>query len=91
MPSVLYFAHDGESVFVVTTEHIVYRLNEKDTNTKLDILVRKHLYLMAIQLCINSNLSQQQQMEIHHMYGITCTKKATLTLPLNSTSKQSAV
>ena len=78
VPSVLYFAHDGDSVFVVTTEHVVYRLSEKDTNTKLDILVRKHLYPMAIQLSINSNLPQQQQMEIHHMYGDHLYEKGSL-------------
>jgi hypothetical protein len=57
------------AVLVVTSKHRVYRLVEKDTRTKLEILFRKNLYATAIQLAYNCDYDEKHIAEIYRMHG----------------------
>jgi hypothetical protein len=65
----LFVVEGGGAVFVVTADHLVYRLTEKELADKLDILTRKHLYPLAVQLGFNSQLPRAAMVEIHHQFG----------------------
>ncbi|KAF0695239.1 Aste57867_13931 [Aphanomyces stellatus] len=57
------------AVFVLSSLGYVYRLTEKDTASKLDILFRKHLYSIAISLAFSSNYDLTSIMDIFRAYG----------------------
>ncbi|KAH9095721.1 hypothetical protein LEN26_017769 [Aphanomyces euteiches] len=57
------------AVFVQSSLGYVYRLTEKDTASKLDILFRKHLYSIAISLAFSSNYDLTSIMDIFRAYG----------------------
>ncbi|GAB9470414.1 Vacuolar protein sorting-associated protein 11 [Globisporangium polare] len=57
------------AIFVVSSVGHVYRLTEKDTTSKLEILFRKNLYSIAISLAFSSNYDINSIMDIFRMYG----------------------
>lgn len=57
------------AIFVVSSVGHVYRLSEKDTTSKLEILFRKNLYSIAISLAFSSNYDINSIMDIFRMYG----------------------
>ncbi|KAJ0409947.1 hypothetical protein P43SY_005841 [Pythium insidiosum] len=57
------------AIFVVSSIGCVYRLTEKDTTSKLEILFRKNLYSIAISLAFSSNYDINSIMDIFRMYG----------------------
>ncbi|TMW62450.1 hypothetical protein Poli38472_005068 [Pythium oligandrum] len=57
------------AIFVVSSVGCVYRLTEKDTTSKLEILFRKNLYSIAISLAFSSNYDINSIMDIFRMYG----------------------
>lgn len=59
------------SLFVVSSKGLVYRITEKDTASKLDILFRKNLYSIAISLAYRYDdgcfsLNDHSKMWFHH-------------------------
>ncbi|CAH0489826.1 unnamed protein product [Peronospora farinosa] len=57
------------AIFVVSSMGHVYRLCEKDTTSKLEILFRKNLYSIAISLAFSSNYDVNSIIDIFRMYG----------------------
>ncbi|DAZ95770.1 TPA: hypothetical protein N0F65_010272 [Lagenidium giganteum] len=57
------------AIFVVSSVGHIYRLTEKDTTSKLEILFRKNLYSIAISLAFSSNYDINSIMDIFRMYG----------------------
>ncbi|KAF4318486.1 hypothetical protein BBO99_00007163 [Phytophthora kernoviae] len=57
------------AIFVVSSMGHVYRLSEKDTTSKLEILFRKNLYSIAISLAFSSNYDVNSIIDIFRMYG----------------------
>ncbi len=63
------------SVYVLANKgENLYQLTEKDTQSKLEILYKKHLYQMAIDLALSSQYDQEGVIDIirqfaDHLYG----------------------
>lgn len=57
------------SIFVVMNDGKMYRLEEKDTQTKLETLYKKNLYNVAIRLAINNQHDPSSIDEIYRKYG----------------------
>eukprot|EP01127_Copromyxa_protea_P023214 TRINITY_DN8636_c0_g1_i2.p1 TRINITY_DN8636_c0_g1~~TRINITY_DN8636_c0_g1_i2.p1 ORF type:complete len:893 (-),score=181.99 TRINITY_DN8636_c0_g1_i2:158-2836(-) len=56
-------------IFVVTKDGTVYKLVEKDTQTKLETLFRKNLYQVAIDMADSNHLDKNAIVEIFVQYG----------------------
>lgn len=56
------------SLFVITMENKIFQLEEKDTQTKLEILFKKNLYAMAISLAKSQHYSDGL-IDIFTQYG----------------------
>jgi hypothetical protein len=61
------------TLFVITSNHLIYRLKERDTSSKLNILYRKKLYTVAISLAHStfggSGGGDDAILDIYRMYG----------------------
>ena len=49
----LFVLEEWGKLFIITSTHRVYSLSEKDTQTKIKELERKHLYHIALSLAVN--------------------------------------
>lgn len=56
-------------VFIFTKDGRIHQLLEKDTQTKLDTLFKRHLYPTAIELATASNYDRAAITEIYRKYG----------------------
>ncbi|KNC71842.1 hypothetical protein SARC_15615, partial [Sphaeroforma arctica JP610] len=56
-------------VLLLTKDGRFIRLTEKDTQTKLEILFKKNLYPLAINLAVSAHQAEDQIMDIHREYG----------------------
>jgi hypothetical protein len=56
-------------VFLVTRDHKMYQLTERDLSSKLEHLYKKHVYQQAIELAQNAECDSTFLMEIKQMYG----------------------
>lgn len=74
-PGVLDILSEWGAIFVVTTNHVVYQLVEKDTATKLEHLFKIHLFDIAISLAYSNNYDDANIMDIYRMYGDYLHKK----------------
>ncbi len=54
---------------VITQDHNIYLMREKDTQSKLEDLFKKHLYSIAISLAVSSQYDIASIMDIYRMYG----------------------
>ncbi|KAG8569456.1 hypothetical protein GDO81_014420 [Engystomops pustulosus] len=57
------------SLYVLTRDGLVHALHEKDTQTKLEMLFKKNLYVMAISLAKGQHLDSDGLSEIFRQYG----------------------
>ncbi|KAF9191262.1 hypothetical protein BGZ49_003569 [Haplosporangium sp. Z 27] len=57
------------SIYIVENNGKVYRLDEMDTSIKLDILFKKNMYLLAINLAHNQKYDNASISEIIKKYG----------------------
>ncbi|KAL0589512.1 hypothetical protein ABG067_002416 [Albugo candida] len=69
MEQIQHIVSEFGSIFVVSSAGHVYRLTEKDTTSKLEILFRKNLYSIAISLAFSSNYDINSIVDIFRMYG----------------------
>eukprot|EP00041_Stephanoeca_diplocostata_P017413 m.349926 g.349926 ORF g.349926 m.349926 type:complete len:96 (+) comp20690_c0_seq3:1295-1582(+) len=61
--------HEWGSLFVLTGDGKMYQLSEKDFQTKLDMLFRKHLYEIAISLA-KTQSTPSAMVEIYKVYRV---------------------
>lgn len=66
---VSHVVHEWGSIFVFTADGRLYQLKEKDTQTKLETLFRKKLFMVAINLASSQALDAQSTVEIFIKYG----------------------
>eukprot|EP00732_Lithocolla_globosa_P001976 Lithocolla_globosa_v1_NODE_1146_length_2839_cov_36.775503.p1 type:complete len:487 gc:universal NODE_1146_length_2839_cov_36.775503:1283-2743(+) len=57
------------SIFVLTGDKQLFQLEERDTATKLEMLFKKNLYVMAINLATSSQYDYGSIIEIFRKYG----------------------
>ncbi|XP_070533237.1 vacuolar protein sorting-associated protein 11 homolog [Ptychodera flava] len=57
------------SLYVLTGDHKLFHLQEKDTQTKLEMLFKKNLYVMAISLAKSQHYDYDGLIEIFTQYG----------------------
>ncbi|XP_068096951.1 vacuolar protein sorting-associated protein 11 homolog isoform X1 [Hyperolius riggenbachi] len=57
------------SLYVFTRDGLLHALHEKDTQTKLEMLFKKNLYVMAISLAKSQHLDSDGLSEIFRQYG----------------------
>jgi len=66
---VTYIVSEWGSIFLVTGEKQIFQLEEKDTSTKLDLLFKKNLYVVAINLAHSAQYDYSSIIEIFKKYG----------------------
>ena len=64
-----YVVSEFGSIFVVSSHGHIYRLSEKDTASKLELLYRKNLYAIAISLAFSAHYDINNIVDIFRMYG----------------------
>ena len=74
-PVVLDILSEWGAIFVLTQNHVMYQLVEKDTATKLEHLFKIHLFDIAISLAFSNNYDYANIMDIYRMYGDYLYKK----------------
>lgn len=74
-PVVLDILSEWGAIFVLTHNHVMYQLVEKDTATKLEHLFKIHLFDIAISLAFSNNYDYANIMDIYRMYGDYLYKK----------------
>ncbi|KAM5132463.1 vacuolar protein sorting-associated protein 11 homolog [Mantella aurantiaca] len=57
------------SLYVLTHDGLLHAFHEKDTQTKLEMLFKKNLYVMAISLAKSQHLDSDGLSEIFRQYG----------------------
>ncbi|NP_001120879.1 vacuolar protein sorting-associated protein 11 homolog [Xenopus tropicalis] len=57
------------SLYVLTRDGLLHALHEKDTQTKLEMLFKKNLFVMAISLAKSQHLDSDGLSEIFRQYG----------------------
>ena len=67
--------HDGGTAYIITSSWSLIRFREKDTASKLDVLMRKSLYPLAISLAAEEQSDLAEIMKIYKMYGDHLYKK----------------
>ncbi|XP_074656340.1 vacuolar protein sorting-associated protein 11 homolog [Tubulanus polymorphus] len=69
IPEVIDVVCEWGSLYVVGGDRKLYHLQEKDTQTKLDMLFRKNLYPLAINLAKRQQYDQDGLIDIFRQYG----------------------
>eukprot|EP01119_Soliformovum_irregulare_P007415 TRINITY_DN1982_c0_g1_i1.p1 TRINITY_DN1982_c0_g1~~TRINITY_DN1982_c0_g1_i1.p1 ORF type:complete len:907 (-),score=260.18 TRINITY_DN1982_c0_g1_i1:49-2769(-) len=57
------------SIFILTADGKMFQFEEKDTQTKLETLFKKNLYLVAINLALSQNYDSASITDIFRRYG----------------------
>mmetsp|Transcript_11655 Transcript_11655/g.17666 ORF Transcript_11655/g.17666 Transcript_11655/m.17666 type:complete len:1045 (+) Transcript_11655:67-3201(+) len=73
--SVRMVLHDGGIAYVVTSSWSLIRFTEKDTSSKLDVLLRRSLYPLAISLAAEEQSDVSEVMRLYKMYADHLYKK----------------
>lgn len=68
-PAVIGVFCEWGSLYVLAGDRKLYHLHEKDTQTKLEILFKKNLYLLAISLAQSQQYDQDGIVDIFRQYG----------------------
>lgn len=55
--------------YVMTTDKVVYHLNEKDLQSKLSLLFKKNLYDIAVRIAKSSDYDAEGLADIYKQYG----------------------
>eukprot|EP00124_Ichthyophonus_hoferi_P000529 Ihof_evm7s20 gene=Ihof_evmTU7s20 len=69
MPHITKVISEWGCAFLLTSDNELYQLSEKDTQSKLDLLFRKHLYSLAISLAQGAHCDSRQVGQIYSRYG----------------------
>eukprot|EP00918_Siedleckia_nematoides_P018931 GHVU01040411.1.p1 GENE.GHVU01040411.1~~GHVU01040411.1.p1 ORF type:complete len:904 (-),score=100.20 GHVU01040411.1:521-3232(-) len=69
IPQVVDILAEWGSLYVLAADNKLYHLREKDTQTKLDLLFRKNLYQLAINLAQSQQYDEDGIIEIFTQYG----------------------
>jgi hypothetical protein len=64
--------NDGGTCYILTSSHSLIRFREKDTATKLDLLVKKSLYPLAISLAAEERSSVSDIMRLYRQHADHC-------------------
>lgn len=67
--------HDGGVAYVITSSWAIIRFQEKDTASKIDVLLRKSLYPLAISLAVEEQSEVTEVMRLYRMYADHLYKK----------------
>lgn len=67
--------HDGGVAYVITSSWSLIRFREKDTSNKLDVLLRKSLYPLAISLAAEEQADVSEIMSLYKLYADNLYKK----------------
>lgn len=73
--TVLMVFHDGGVAYAITSSWSLIRFREKDTSNKLDILLRKSLYPLAISLAAEEQADVSEIMSLYKLYADNLYKK----------------
>ena len=73
--TVLMVFHDGGVAYVITSSWSLIRFREKDTSNKLDVLLRKSLYPLAISLAAEEQADVSEIMSLYKLYADNLYKK----------------
>jgi hypothetical protein len=66
---------DGDVAYVITSQWGLLRLKEKDTSSKLEVLLRKSLFPLAIALATEEQCDVSERLKLFKMYGDHLYKK----------------
>ncbi|XP_077990077.1 vacuolar protein sorting-associated protein 11 homolog [Glandiceps talaboti] len=69
IPEVLDVLCEWGSMYVLSGDHKLYHLQERDTQTKLEMLFKKNLYVMAISLAKSQHYDYDGLIDIFTQYG----------------------
>nr|XP_054754971.1 vacuolar protein sorting-associated protein 11 homolog isoform X1 [Lytechinus pictus] len=69
VPEVLDIIQEWGSLYVLGGDRKLYQLQEKDTQTKLEMLFKKNLYVMAINLARSQHYDYDGLIDIFTQYG----------------------
>ncbi|KAF2073113.1 hypothetical protein CYY_005582 [Polysphondylium violaceum] len=67
--SISYICSEWGSIFLFTNDGKVYQLEEKDTQTKLETLFKKHSYSVAIDLAKSQHYDNTSIADVYRKYG----------------------
>jgi len=67
--------HDGGTAYIVTSSFTLLRFREKDTQAKLDVLLRKALFPLAISLAAEEQCEAAEIVKLYRTYGDHLYKK----------------
>lgn len=67
--------HDGGTAYIVTSSFTLLRFREKDTQAKLDVLLRKSLFPLAISLAAEEQCEAAEIVKLYRTYGDYLYKK----------------
>ncbi|CAM1311822.1 VPS11 (predicted), partial [Pycnogonum litorale] len=69
MPEVTDVVSEWGCLYVIGSDRKLYNLQEKDTQSKLDILFRKNLYVLAINVAKTRQYDEEGLIDIFRQYG----------------------
>eukprot|EP00605_Chrysophyceae_sp_TOSAG23-4_P001966 GSChrysophyteH1.ASY1.ANO1.2177.1 assembled CDS len=72
---ILSVLNDGGAAYIITSSYTLLRFREKDTQAKLDVLLRKALYPLAISLAAEEQCEVTEIMKLYRAYGDHLYKK----------------
>ncbi|KYR00557.1 RING zinc finger-containing protein [Tieghemostelium lacteum] len=67
--SISHIASEWGSIFLFSADGKIYQLEEKDTQTKLETLFKKHSYLVAIDLAKSQHYDNSSIADVYRKYG----------------------
>lgn len=67
--------HDGGSAYVLTSSNMLFRYREKDTANKIEVLLKKALFPLAIALASEEHTDLSEVMKLNKLYGDHLYKK----------------
>jgi len=67
--SISHICSEWGSIFLFTNDNKVYQLEEKDTQTKLETLFKKHSYSVAIDLAKSQHYDNTSIADVYRKYG----------------------
>ena len=73
--TILMVFNDGGVAYVITSSWSLIRFREKDTTSKLDVLLRKSLYPLAISLAAEEQADVSEIMSLYKLYADNLYKK----------------
>jgi hypothetical protein len=72
---VLHCLQDGNMAYIITSSWALLRFTEKDATSKLEVLLRKSLYPLAIALAAEEQQDASEIMKLYKLYGDHLFKK----------------